>query len=298
MSNRTVEHIRGYVTFLSKKSETSSDNWRFAQVMYEGVSGLTPTNVKGTFPMLAEIGEWFTFEGRFEADKSRNARPGDEVFKFNKIRPDLPTTKRGAQMLLQATFSFSHHGIDKNKINAFIEKYGDEAALKAEDTPDILLELSHNPETYRDAIRNSWSKRVAARKPLRFLKAADVSDEAANAIIRYHKDCALEEIEKNPYGLINIRGVTFSEVDKIGRYLNIPAEDHRRVAAGLLDCISIEESEGHTFVTAEILEKLKDERSITNEQIIGFARSGKRADQTGVLIASLNGKAIDRKSVV
>lgn len=292
MSSRTVEHIRGYVTFLSKKNESASDNWRFAQVMYEGSGGLTPVNVKGTFPMLAELGEWFTFEGRFEKDKSKNARPGDEVFKFTKIRPDLPVTKQGAERLFLATFSFSHHGVDKALVKQFIDRHGEQVALLAEDNPDILLELSHNPATYGDSIRNAWAKRVAARKPLRFLKAAEVKDDVANAIIRYHKDFALEEIEKNPYGLVTIKGVTFSEVDKIGRYLKIPADDYRRVAAGLLDCISFEETKGHTFVTAGVLDTLKNERNITLEQIVSFARSGKRADETGVVIASQNGQAI------
>ncbi len=290
--SKSVETIRGCVTRLSEKRENATDNWRFAQVLYEGTGGLTPVSVKGQFPLLAQVGEWFTFEGRFVADKSRNARPGDEVFDFKKIRPDLPTTKRGVEELLVSTFSFSHHAADRGTIRSFVERHGDHAALKAEDNPELLLEISHKPDVYRDAILNSWSKRVAARKPLRFLKQANVSDEVANAIIRYHKDCALDEIEKNPYGLITIRGVTFNEVDKIGRHLKIPSDDHKRVAAGLLDCISVAEEDGHTYVTADVLEKLKDERNITLDQIVGFAKSGKRADDTGVLIASSNGKAV------
>lgn len=291
---RTVENIRACVTKFSYKKE-NPDNWRVAQVLYEGVSGLTPAVVKGKFPMFAQENEWFSFEGSFVPETSPRAKKGDEYFKFFKLRPDLPTSKRGAIELFKATFNPDdpeEFGIDTASIKAFVEKYGDASALKAEDKPEILLEMSKKKDVARNAILRAWTKRVAARKPIRFLKAAAVSEETSNAIIKYHRDASMHEIETNPYGLINIKGVNFLEVDKIGRHLKISPADHKRIAAGLLDCIAHVENDGHTYVTTGILDELKDERNITFEQIVGFSKSGKSADQTGVVIASSNGKAL------
>lgn len=288
---RAVENIRACVTKFLSKNE-NADNWRVAQIMYEGISGLTPAVVKGKFPMLAEENEWFSFEGSFVPDTSRWAKKGDEYFRFSKMRPDLPISKQGAIELFKATFNSTEHGIEVPAIKAFVEKHGDKSALLAEDNPNILLEMSSRKEAARTAIVRSWSKRVAARKPVRFLKAAEVSKETADAIIRYHRDASMHEIETNPYGLIKIKGVSFMEVDKIGQHLKIPAEDHKRIAAGLLDCIAVVEGEGHTFVTSNILDGLRNERKISQAQLIGFATSGKNANQTGVVIQSVNGKAV------
>ncbi len=291
---RTVENIRAYVTEFSYK-KGNPENWCIAQVLYEGVSGLTPAVVKGDFPMLAQEKDWFSFEGSFVPDTNPRAKKGSEYFRFSKVRPDLPITKRGAIELFRATFNAENpeeFGVDITSIKTFVEKYGNEAALKAEDKPEILLEMSKKKDVAKSAILRAWSKRVAARLPIRFLKAAAVSTETANAIIKYHRDASMHEIETNPYGLIKIKGVNFVEVDKIGRHLNIAPTDHGRVAAGLLDCIAHVESDGHTYVTTDVLEKLKVERNITNEQIIGFSRSGKTANETGVVIAADNGKAL------
>lgn len=289
--SRTVENIRGCITRFLFIDEKSGKNWRIAQVNYESSTGLTPAVVKGDFPMLAQENEWFSFEGAFVPETSPKAKKGSEFFKFTKIRPDLPVSKQGAIELFRTTFASEEFGIDIAAIKAFVGKYGDEAALKAEDNPEILVQMSTKKDAARNMILRAWAKRVAARKPIRLLKAASVLEETSNAIIRYHRDASMHEIETNPYGLIKIKGVNFLEVDKIGRHLKIAPEDHRRIAAGLLDCIAHVESDGHTYVTTSILDELKDERGITSEQIVAFATSGKSADQTGVVIASLNGKA-------
>jgi exodeoxyribonuclease V alpha subunit len=291
---RTVQNIRACVTeFLYKKG--GPDNWRIAQVLYEGVSGLTPAVVKGKFPMLAQENEWYSFEGSFVPETGPRAKKGDEFFKFFKVRPDLPTSKRGAVELFRATFNPDRpeeFGIDIASIKAFVERYGDEVALRAEDNPEILLQMSKKKDTARNAILRAWAKRVAARKPIRFLKAAAVSDATSNAIIGYHRDASMHEIESNPYGLIKIKGVNFQEIDKIGRHLKISPEDHNRIAAGLLECITQVESDGHTYVTTDILEKLKDERKITWDQIVRFSNSGKTANETGVVISPVGGEAL------
>jgi exodeoxyribonuclease V alpha subunit len=275
--NNNLDHIRAYVTRFVYEGE---NGFKIAQTMYEGSTGLTPQKVSGTFPQLAQVGEWFSFEGNYVADTGPRAARGAELFKARKIRPDLPITARGAMELFDSTFSYPQHGISKSAITDFVKKYGDTAALKAESTPDLLLEMS--TPGFKDVILETWTKRISARKPRRFLKEANVSEAATDAIIRYHKDLALEKIKADPYGLIRINGVSFEDVDKIGRHLGIADDDLRRISAGLLDCIATAEASGSTIVD---LEALTDEialRKLTIPHLAKFAKSKQPAQNTGV----------------
>lgn len=277
----TLDHIRAYITRFLWEGDGSSD-FKIALTMYEGPTGLTPQKVKGNFPQLAQAGEWFSFEGTYIPDNGKNAKRGAEIFAARKIRPDLPITARGAMELFDQTFNLARHGISKFAVKGFVDKYGDVAALKAEDKPEILLEMSSDPKGYRNFILEDWAKRISARKPVRFLKDADVSEEASNAIVRYHKDLALEKIKADPYGLIRINGVSFEDVDKIGRHLGIPDDDIRRISAGLLDCIATAEADGHTIVALETLADEVGKRNLTMKHLGKFAMSDLKAQQTGV----------------
>jgi exodeoxyribonuclease V alpha subunit len=275
--NNNLDHIRAYVTRFVFEGE---NGFKIAQTMYEGSTGLTPQKVSGTFPQLAQIGEWFSFEGNYVADKGPKAGRGAELFKARKIRPDLPITARGAMELFDNTFSYAQHGITKSAITDFVAKYGDTVALKSETNPDILLEMS-KPD-FKDVILETWTKRISARKPRRFLKEANVSEQATDAIIRYHKDLALEKIKADPYGLIRINGVSFEDVDKIGKHLGIADDDLRRISAGLLDCIATAESSGSTIVDLEALTEEIAKRKLTIPHLAKFAKSKQPAQNTGV----------------
>jgi exodeoxyribonuclease V alpha subunit len=277
MSN-TLDHIRASITRFIWQGE---GGFKIAMAMYESPTGLTPQKVSGTFPHLAEVNEWFSLEGNFVADKGRNGERGGEMFRARKIRPDLPVTMRGAMELLDKTFNWTTHGISSDAISSFVKRHGDTAALVAEDKPEILLEMQRNT-AYHDVILEAWAKRISARKPLRFLKDANVSEDATNAIVRYHKDLALDAIKADPYGLIRINGVSFEDVDKIGRHLGIPEDDIRRISAGLLDCIATAESGGNTVVELESLEDEISRRKLTMPHLAKFAMSRLSAQQTGV----------------
>lgn len=281
MTNSNLDHIRACITSFRFHGD---GDFKIAMTLYESADGfLTPQKVKGNFPQLAQVGEWYSFEGNFVADTKASVR-GAEVFNARKIRPDLPITARGAMELFDKTFRLSEHGISSSAISEFVRKYGNEAALKAEDKPEILLEMVSpgSREAYRNVVLEAWAKRISARKPHRFLKAAAVSDDASDAIIRYHKDLAVDKIKADPYGLIKITGVGFEDVDKIGRYLGIPEDDIRRIAAGLLDCIATAEADGHTVVALESLAEEIAKRKLTMPHLVKFARAMTKAHETGV----------------
>ncbi len=272
----TLDHIRAtIIDFLHE----GKDEWKIALVNYEGSTGLTVQKVKGTFPQFAQKGEWFSFEGRLEPDV--RAGRGKEIFNAKKIQPDLPITARGAMELFDKTFTYAEHGVRKTKITDFVDKHGDKVALKAEETPEILLELNPDP-SFKDIILEAWARRISARKPRRFLKDASVSEKATEAIIRYHKDMAMDKIKSDPYGLIRINGVSFEDVDKIGKHLGIPDDDIRRISSGLLDCIAMAERGGHTVVEWNSLTDAIAERKLTVPHLMKFANSELSAQESGV----------------
>lgn len=230
-----------FVRFLGSKNN-------FALARYENGQNLDEVKVSGTFNPLIEPGEWFTAEGRWREGTNPRSGKSEQTFTGYNIHPALPITRKGVSQLMIHTFNLADHGVDLKRIQAFVEKYGPSAALRAEKTPDVLMELTSDPKLYGERIFKDWSRRISNREATRLLEAAGVSPLGVREILNVHKNAALSVLKRNPYEFVTIPGVTFDEVDKLGKAVGIKFDDPRRVRAVLSHLASKSDSDGHTYV--------------------------------------------------
>lgn len=240
-----METIRGaFIRFLSAPGSSGSDSG-LAIVRYESSGQLVNAKVSGPFSPMIQENEWIVAEGEWRPSFYKGNR--EEVFRARSIHPDLPATKIGAGQLFAKTFNQADHGITAKAISDFTARHGDRAALMAESDPRLLLEMTSDPARYATTIFRDWARRISGRQAVRFLEAAGVSDNAVKAILRVHRDNTMNVINANPYQLASIKAVGFTEADKIGRKAGIASNDPRRVGAAVVDVVSNDDDEGHTY---------------------------------------------------
>jgi ATP-dependent exoDNAse (exonuclease V), alpha subunit - helicase superfamily I member len=252
-----------FVRFLGK-SHT------FAVARYENGPNLDEVKVSlsdGTFNPLIEEGEWFTAEGRWRDSMNKRSNQKEQIFNARSIHPALPITRKGVSQLFLRTFTLQDHGIDGRSIQAYVEKHGPAGATKAEKEPELLLEMTKDRKVYGERILRDWAKRISNREAIRLLEAARIDQQKILEILGVHKNATMAVIRRNPYEFVTIPGITFDDVDKLGRHMGVKFDDPRRVRAVLSHLAARADGEGHTYVPyAELKEDFK-RLEITGESL-------------------------------
>lgn len=230
-SEYRFEYERTIVSGGVKKDSNSGErNSDLIMVRYESGGNLIRVKAWANLPSLPTPGEWFLGIGYETIDRRDNNNP---MLSLSTIYPDLPITSIGAEGLFASTFNFDQHAISKDSIKAFVQKRGPKAALMAERTPSLLLEMSLKPDECSNAIITAWNKRLSRREPIRVMEAAGVSPQAMKNALNFFRDNTMAEIKHDPYTLMEAKDFPFEEADKIGQHLKIGANDRRRIKAGL-----------------------------------------------------------------
>jgi exodeoxyribonuclease V alpha subunit len=240
------------------------DRKTFALARYENGPNLDEVKVSGAFNPFIVEGEWFSAEGRWRTSTNPRTRKQEQIFNADVgIQPALPITRKGVSQLMINTFTKDDHGVELKRIQAFVEKYGPAGALKAEQKPDILLELTDNPKLYSERIFRDWARRISNLEATRILEAAKIGAVAVRDILNLHKNATITMLKRNPYEFVTIPSVTFDMVDRLGKQIGIKFDDPRRVRAVLSHLASREDGDGHTYVPYNDLKKDFKELQIT-----------------------------------
>lgn len=224
------------------------DKKNFALARYENGPNLDEVKVGGAFNPLIEPGEWFTAEGRWRESTNTKSGKKEQIFNGYNIHPALPITRKGVAQLMIHTFTLDDHGVDRKRIQDFVEKYGPSGALRAEKKPEILLELTADAKRFGDRIFRDWARRISNREATRILEGAGIGAVAIREILNTHKNATVTLLKRNPYELVTIPSVSFDDVDKLGKAIGIKFDDPRRVKAVLSHLASRSDGDGHTYV--------------------------------------------------
>jgi exodeoxyribonuclease V alpha subunit len=228
------------------------DKGDFALARYENGSNLDEVKVSGPFSGVMEAGDWFTATGYWPKTSSKPAdaryKSQAPIFRASIIQPAMPITRKGIADLLVTTFDKDVHGITGAAVDAFVEKHGLRAALKAEQDPEILVEISSDPIRFRHAIQRDWARRISSREPIRVLEGAKLEQDTIREILGHFRDNTMTVIRRNPYELSRVPGVDFADIDRLGRKLGVDTNDQRRVRAALEHLAAKEIEGGHTYV--------------------------------------------------
>lgn len=250
-------------TFVQFLGKTNS----FALARYENGSSIDEVKIGGKFNPLIEKGEWFTADGRWRDGQNPRTGIKEQTFSAYTIQPALPITRKGAYELLSTTFNENTHGAVPKKMEAFVEKYGTSAALRAEKNPELLFQISLDPKLYGDRILRDWSKRISNREAMRVLEGAGIGQNGIREILKIHRGATMDVIRRNPYDLVTIPGVSFDDIDKLGRTMQITSSDPRRVRAVLSHLAAKADGNGHTYVPYADLKEDFKRLQITGESL-------------------------------
>jgi exodeoxyribonuclease V alpha subunit len=99
----------------------------------------------------------------------------------------------------------------------------------------------------------AWREARALRAVRLFLDSHGVPAAVAGRVIRALGADAIDVLTVDPYKLTELEGIGFATADALARALGVPADDPRRLAAGVVYVLREAESDGHTFLPRDEL---------------------------------------------
>ncbi len=164
-------------------------------------------------------------------------------------------------------------GFTKKLANEILKKYTQEELYDILDnTPSTLLEFKGIKEKKLTQIVTSWNKFKHLRELATFLGNYGVTKNLINKIFQEfgEVDNLIQKIEKNPYMLINIKGIGFKRADEIAQSLGIDKKSKFRIMACLNYTLKEYcDNNGNSSISkTKLFELLNLALNFTNEEIL------------------------------
>mgnify|MGYP000681081385 CR=1 FL=1 len=164
-------------------------------------------------------------------------------------------------------------GIGKKFAHELLEKYDEEELVKIlNEKPEELLQFKGIKEKKLKTIVSSWQKFKHLRELGSFLAQYGVT---SNLITKIYSslgeiDNLIEKIKKNPYMLINIKGIGFKRADEIAKALGLDPRSEFRIMACLNYTLKEYcDNNGNSSIDKFHLYKLLDESlRFNNEEVL------------------------------
>lgn len=163
-------------------------------------------------------------------------------------------------------------GIGKKVAHELLEKYSEEELVNVlNERPNELLAFKGIKEKKLTTIVASWQKFKHLRELGSFLSQFKVSSSLITKIYAEFSEIPnlIEEIQKNPYMLIRIKGIGFKRADEIAKELGIDARSDFRIMA----CLNFTlreycDNNGNSSISKDILYRLLDESLNFNQESV------------------------------
>lgn len=145
-------------------------------------------------------------------------------------------------------------GIGPKFAARIVKRFGLATLDVLESDPDRLAEVSGLGAKRIEQIKQAWLDHKEIHQIMIFLQGHGISATYAVKIYKTYKNAALKVVKENPYRLAEeIWGIGFRVADDIAQSLGVPANDPRRVRAGLLFALNEAAGNGHCFLPREKL---------------------------------------------
>jgi len=120
--------------------------------------------------------------------------------------------------------------IAENIINAF----GDKVFDIFDNNPELLLSVKGIGKNLKEKIISSWQSQKEYIRIISTLYSYGITVFTAKKIYKIYGQDTLEIINKNPYILTELRGISFTKADNIAQKIGISLYDNKRITAGIL----------------------------------------------------------------
>ena len=203
------------------------------------------TTVVGYLPFVNK-GETLKLIGKFVEHKDYGRQ-----FKIDTFEKMMPQTLGALEKYLA---SGNIKGIGEAIAKKIIKKFGDETIYVLKNEPKRLAEIRGISDSKALDISEEFVANWEIWQIVGFLEKFGIGAEYAKKVYDLLGKNAIEQIESNPYILIDIaRGVNFRQIDKMALDLGISYDNEKRVTSGIKYGLIRSTYNGHSCVLKENL---------------------------------------------
>ena len=235
MTERESEMIRGTVQGIV--FQNAENGYTVLRLRTEGGETVTVT---GTIPMTV-VGERLVIAGKWGRHPSHG--PQFEAEFLERLMPET------TQEILAYLSSRAVKGIGAKTAAKIVERFGAQSLEVLENEPERLAEIAGISRSKAAEMSASFRRQSGVRRLIEFLTIHRLPAELAVRLYRIYGPDAQDALRDAPYLLTDpYYGADFAVVDAFALELSFPADDERRVEAGILFELSYNLNQGHTFL--------------------------------------------------
>jgi len=160
-------------------------------------------------------------------------------------------------------------GIGEALAKRIVRKFGEETIYIFKHEPNRLAEIKGISESKAKEMSEDFVENWEVWQIVGFLKRFGIGAENAKKVYNLLGVNAIEQIEKDPYILIDIaRGVDFKQIDKMALDLGIAYDNEKRVKSGIKYGLIKGTNNGHSCILKEnLIEFVISLLDVTTENI-------------------------------
>ena len=203
------------------------------------------TTVVGYLPFIHE-GDSLKLIGKFVEHKDYGMQ-----FKIDTFEKLMPKTAKAIEKYLA---NGNIKGIGEALAKRIVRKFGDETTYVFKYEPNRLAEIKGISEGKAKELSEEFVENWEVWQIVGFLEKFGIGAENAKKVYNLLGANAIEQIEKDPYVLIDIaRGVDFKQIDQMALDLGIAYDNEKRVKSGIKYGLIRSTNNGHSCVLKENL---------------------------------------------
>ncbi len=198
------------------------------------------TTIVGYLPFV-NSGDTLKLIGRFVEHKDYGRQ-----FKIDTFEKIMPQTLGAIEKYLANS---NIKGIGKAIAKKIVDKFGEETIYVFKNEPQRLAEVKGISISRAEEIAEEFMQNWEIWQIVGFLEKFGIGAEHAKKVFDLLGKNAIEQIESNPYILIDIaRGVNFKQIDKMALDLGINYDNEKRIESGIKYALIRSTYNGHSCV--------------------------------------------------
>ena len=203
------------------------------------------TTVVGYLPFI-NSGDTLKLTGKFVEHKEYGRQ-----FKIDTFEKMMPQTMGALQRYLA---NGNIKGVGEATARRIVDRFGEDTIKILRDEPIRLAEIRGISENKAREISESFIQNWEVWQIVGFLEKFGIGAEYAKKVFELYGTNAIEEIESNPYVLIDLtRGIDFKQIDQMALEIGINYDNEKRITSGIKYGLIKITYNGHSCVLKENL---------------------------------------------
>ena len=203
------------------------------------------TTIVGFLPFV-NLGDTLKLIGKYVEHKEYGRQ-----FKVDTFEKIIPQNLSALERYLS---NGNIKGIGEALAKKIVKKFGEETITIFQSYPERLAEIKGISKEKAKEMSESFIENWEVWQIVGFLEKFGIGAEHAQKVFDLYGTNAIEEMEQNPYILIDIaRGVDFKQIDKMALDLGISYDNQTRIISGIKYGLIRITNNGHSCVLKENL---------------------------------------------